>query len=329
MSLFQRPLRPPAIWSDEAVDRYLSAIREEISLDPLFRHRLRGAVVNRFVSEREGASRPAARTGARRMGTLGRSVLYASVALALSVTGTMAAAQGAIPGDALYVLKRQIETLRLEALPAHFHDDLAAHALGERIEELGRLAERGDWARVAEHAAAVAHDSDEFLALNNVEAASTDRHLVVLNGLLDRLPARVRLVIEGVAGDLNSPSVDAGAGRPSVWGRGTSNGQGDGSSHGPGSGASNGPGGGSPTEPGGGPSSGGAADGGGPARGPGDQSRPGADGPTATARPTPRAEPQAGARPSAAPQSERTPQSSKPAKRSPASTQAPSGRTSD
>lgn len=214
MSLFHRPIRPAAIWSDEAVERYLAAIREEISLDPLFRRRLRGTVVNRFVAEREGALAAGGRGGVRRMGIIGRSVLYASVALAVSVTGTMAASQGSIPGEALYPLKRQIEALRIEALPAHFHDELAAHALGERIEELGRLVERGDWARVAAHAAAVAHDSDEFLKLIELDPAAADRHLVVLSGLLDRLPARAQLAIANVVHDVESAAVDAGVAEP-------------------------------------------------------------------------------------------------------------------
>jgi hypothetical protein len=230
MSLFQRPIRPPAIWSDQAVERYVAALGEDISLDPLFRRRLRGSVVNRFVAEREQARRPGARPAGKRMGTLGRSVLYASVVLATSVTGTMAASQGAVPGDALYPLKRQIESLRLEALPAHFQDDLAAHALGERIEELARLAERGDWARVAAHAAVVAHGSDVFLARMDLETASADRYLVVLNGLLDRLPARAQLAIAAVVRDVASATVDAGEGKSATTsGRVPASGEGAGS----------------------------------------------------------------------------------------------------
>ena len=305
MSLFQRGIRPPALWSDEAVERYLAAIRAEISLDPLFRRRLRGRVVNRFVAEREGAFVPRTRAGARRMGALGRSVLYASVVLGVSVTGTMAASQGSVPGDAFYPLKRQIETLRFDALPAQFHDDLAAHALGERIEELGRLAERGDWVRVSMHAAAVAHDSAAFLELTDLDSASADRYLVVLNGLLDLLPARAQSAIEAVVDDVEAAAVTAGTGGPGAPG-GASNGEAGGSSNGQDGrndgGSPGGPGGNAPTPPA-------SAD--------------------PTPRPTPRAEPRATAKPDATPKPQPTPQASKKAKPSPTATEAPSGDSSD
>jgi hypothetical protein len=321
MSLFQRGIRPPATWSDEALERYLAAIRDEVLLDPMFRRRLRGTVVNRFVAEREGDVVATRARGARRMGALGRSVLYASVALAASVSGTMAASQGSVPGDALYPLKRQIESLRLEALPAQFHDDLAAHALGERIEEIGRLAERGDWEGVAAHAAAVDHDSDAFLELTDLDSASADRYLVVLSGLIDRLPVRAQLAIEDAVSHLESAAATAGAGgRPTTAGGGSSNGQGGGSSNGQGGGSSNGQG-----------SSGqGGQNGGGSSSA---SSEPSASEPTPpptvepTPRPTPRSEPRATAQPDPTPKPQPTPQSSKKAKPSPPSS--PSGNSSD
>ena len=194
MSLFQRPIQPPAILSDQAVERYLEAVRAELSVDPLFRRRLRGSIVNRFVAEREGRVPAAPR---RRMGALGRAVLYASFALSVSVSSAMAASQGAAPGDALYPLKIQIERLRFQALPEYLHDDLALHALGERIHELGVLAERGDWARVARQAAAVESEYRHFLDTTRA-AGSSDRYLVVLSALLERLPERAQLAIEDV-----------------------------------------------------------------------------------------------------------------------------------
>ena len=217
MSLFQRQLRPPAILSDQAVERYLEAVRAEISVDPLFRRRLRGTVVNRFVAEREG------RMGAmprRRMGALGRAVLYASFVLSISVTSAMAASQGAVPGDAFYPLKIQIERLRLQALPEHVHDDLAAHALGERIHELGVLAERGDWARVTSQAAAVESEYRHYLETVDADGSS-DRYLVVLNALLERLPDRAQLAIEDVLDGVEA--AESGASD-----RGSANGQGQG-----------------------------------------------------------------------------------------------------
>jgi hypothetical protein len=215
MSLFQRPIQPPAILSDQAVERYLEAVRAELAVDPLFRQRLRGAVVNRFVAAREARAATPGRS--RRMGALGRSVLYASFALSVSVSAAMAASQGAVPGDGLYPLKLQIERLRLEALPAHLHDELAAHSLGERIHELGVLAERGDWARVATQAAAV---EDEYRHFADVAGrdGSSDRHLVVLSALLDRLPDRAQHAIENVLDSFEAAS--DGAADPGAHGRG-------------------------------------------------------------------------------------------------------------
>jgi hypothetical protein len=216
MSLFQRPLQPPAILSDEAVERYLAAVRAEISVDPLFRRRLRGSIVNRFVAEREGRLAPRAR---RRMGGLGRAVLYASFALTVSVSSAMAASQGAAPGDALYPLKLQIEHLRLQALPEHLHDDLAAHSLGERIHELGVLAERGDWDRVATQAAAVEDEYRHYLDASRADGSS-DRYLLVLTALLERLPERAQLAIEDVLDRVEGSSDGAGPGGARGQGRG-------------------------------------------------------------------------------------------------------------
>jgi len=230
VSLFQRQIRPPAILSDQAVERYLAAVRTEISVDPLFRRRLRGTVVNRFVAERESRT---VGTPRRRMGGLGRSVLYASFALSVSVSSAMAASQGAAPGDALYALKIQIEHLRLEALPANLHDDLAAHSLGERIHELGVLAERGDWARVATQAAAVEAEYRHFMATTDDEG-SPDRYLLVLTSLLERLPDRAQLAIADVLDGVGDASaeVDREQGRRQDPGAGQGRGAGSGATSG-------------------------------------------------------------------------------------------------
>ena len=196
MSLFRGTIRPPAILSDEAVDRYLAAIRAEIRPDPLFRRRLRGEVMNRYVAAREGIG---ARPERRSMGTLGRAVLYATFTLAVTSTSVLAASQEALPGDLLYPLKRHVETLRIQVLPAHLHDDLAAMALAERINELAHLAERGEWARVAIQAAAVEHDYAAFLLLADAAPpGANDRYLTVLAGLVERLPAGARAAVEAV-----------------------------------------------------------------------------------------------------------------------------------
>ena len=93
MSLLRDSLRPPPLASDAAVRRYIELIRAELEPDPLFRRRLRGVVVNRFMAAREGLEQPAHRPSA--MGRLGRAVLYSSFALAMSAGGVMAASQQA------------------------------------------------------------------------------------------------------------------------------------------------------------------------------------------------------------------------------------------
>lgn len=187
MSLFRGTIRPPAVLSDEAVERYLKAIREELAPDPLFRRRLRGEVVNRYVAAREGMATAAPRS--RSMGKLGRAVLYASFTLALTTTSVLAASQEAIPGDLLYSLKRQVESLRVQVLPADLHHDLAAYELAERIDELARLTERGDTALIASTAAVVAAEYEAFIAeADAAGVVSDDRYLTVLIAQLDRLP---------------------------------------------------------------------------------------------------------------------------------------------
>jgi hypothetical protein len=196
MSLFRGTIRPPAILSDEAVERYLAAIRAEIRPDPLFRRRLRGEVMNRYVAVREGIGATPAR---RSMGTVGRAVLYATFTLAVTSTSVLAASQEALPGDLLYPLKRHIETLRVQILPAHLHDDLAALSLAERIKELARLAERGEWSLVAIQAEEVEQEYDAFLLLADAAPqGSNDRYLTVLAGLVERLPDGARAAVEAV-----------------------------------------------------------------------------------------------------------------------------------
>lgn len=210
MSLFRSSLRPPAVLSDEAVERYVAAIRGAIDPDPLFRRRLRGHVLNEYVAAREdiGSHRLA-----REMGRVGRAVLYASFALAVTVTGVMAASQQAIPGGPLYPLKRQIEDLRLHVLPAYLHDELAAHALGERIVELDRLAQAGDWDAVARHARTVNAAYAAVLAFGGDVDDVADR-LAVAGALLDRLPAQARETVADVLADLRGVGPAGSTGAP-------------------------------------------------------------------------------------------------------------------
>jgi hypothetical protein len=197
MSLFRDSLRPPPLASDEAVRRYLVAIRAQLEPDPLFKRRLRGVVVNHFVAAREELGRPA-RSGAA-MGRIGRACLYASVALVLSVGGALGASRAAIPGELLYSMKLQVEQLRVAILPAHLHDDLAVARLSERINELGRLTESGDWGHAAGLTGAITDGYDELAALGVTDLAGDGmlgQRLEVLDGLLDRLPLQAEAAIE-------------------------------------------------------------------------------------------------------------------------------------
>jgi len=192
MSLFRSSLRPPAVLSDKAVERYVAALRVSADPDPAFRRRLRGAVLTQYVAAREPT---VAGLAPRTMGRLGRAVLYASFALAVSVTGVMAASEAAVPGDALYPLKRAIEEMRVEVLPAQFHDDLAGYELNERLSELLVLANRGD-EEVALLAKQVAAEYGSVIADAVADEGSLERRNDVLTSLVARLPDEARAAID-------------------------------------------------------------------------------------------------------------------------------------
>lgn len=203
MSLFNRVLRPPSTLSDQAIERFLAAIQKDLEPDPLFRRRLRSAAVNQFVGAREGIGSPG-RTGIgrRQMGRVGRACLYASFTLGVSAASVMAASQEALPGDLLYPLKQHIEELRWSVVPAQLHEELAAYALGERIEEMGRLAETGHLDLSIAMAPAVDREYERLVALDQdhdaASAARIEAHLLVLDGLLDKLPPTARAAVEDV-----------------------------------------------------------------------------------------------------------------------------------
>lgn len=195
MSLFGDSLGPRPFAPEDAVRRYVDAIRADLEPDPLFRRRLRGAVVNQFVAAREGLVAPARRRAG--MGRLGRAALYASFALAMSVSSVMAASQSAVPGDALYAVKRQIEALRYATLPGNLHDELRAIALAERLSELDVLAAREDWAGVSAVAGTIRVDYERWVvsAADAGSATGLDDELSTLEALFDTLPPRARAAI--------------------------------------------------------------------------------------------------------------------------------------
>ena len=201
MSLFRGSLRPPAIISDEAIERYLAAIRSEIEPDPLFRRRLRGHVVNRYVAAREGHAE--GRSLPPEMSRVGRAVLVATFGLSLSVTSVMAASQQAIPGDALYPLKRHVEALRIHVVPAHLQDELAGYHLGQRIEELGRLVETGRWAAVADQARTIER-SYAAAAAAGAHAEGLGARMTIVREWITHMPAsaqaRALSAMQGIPG---------------------------------------------------------------------------------------------------------------------------------
>lgn len=193
------PARRSAV--DEAarlLQRHLRHHTGDLRPDPLFGRRLRGELLNRHVATREGT---APRTVPLRaeMGRLGRACLYASVLIGAGVGGTMAASQGALPGDALYPMKLEIEHLRLQALPAEHHDHLAAAMLSERVWELGMLVEAGDDAAAAAMAAPIQDAIDRMVAhgmLTSTGIGPVTPQLEILEGLIERLPAAAEAAIE-------------------------------------------------------------------------------------------------------------------------------------
>jgi hypothetical protein len=242
MSAVRRPARPGSLTGDDAVRRYVEAIRRGIEPDPMFRRRLRGTVVNRFVAQREGVVLVLPSPLGRRMGKLGRACLYASFALAMSVGGVMAASESAIPGDVLYPLKRSIEDMRMEVAPAHLRDDLAAYALGERVDELSRLVERGALVRAATFAATVEASYEELVATAGDDALASERleaQLAHLDEVLDQAPELAReAIVNAMSGAPGLQPTHAGQGS-SAGGQGSQS-RGDGNGTSKTSGGSNG-----------------------------------------------------------------------------------------
>ena len=154
------------------LERHLRRIQP----DPLFRRRLRGQVLNRYVAIREGLVPAAPPKAVRReMGLLGRGVLYASLLTAVSVTAVGAASQDSLPGDALYAVKLQLEEIRMQIAPPGLRDDLAAIALDARLREVEVLAEEGRWALVDEAAERAAQAEGQLAGIIASDAAASAR----------------------------------------------------------------------------------------------------------------------------------------------------------
>lgn len=180
-------------WSplDQAYAQSLERTLRRLEPDALYRRRLRGEVLNRYVATREGLVRPPQRP--RGMGALGRGVLYASLAVAVATSAAGAAAAESLPGDPLYPVKLQFEEIRLQIAPPAMRADLMAMALDERLHEMEELARAGTWSQVAAVATAVAQAEERLAALQGTpgQAAANElsEHAAVLEALVETAPA--------------------------------------------------------------------------------------------------------------------------------------------
>jgi hypothetical protein len=170
------------------------------------------------------------------MGRLGRACLYASFVLSVSAASVLAASHEALPGEALYGLKLRVEQVRLEVLPEHFHDDVYADILSERLAEMGRLEERGETERALAMVPAIDHAYGRYAALladDHASAVGATNRLLVLNGLIDGLPEEARAAIQGLidragegheGGSAAGNGESGGGGNPDAGGAGAQGG---------------------------------------------------------------------------------------------------------
>jgi hypothetical protein len=190
--------------------RRLRRALSRLEPDPLFRRRLRGEIVNRYVATREGLLREPRQR--RSMGKLGRAVLYASFMLAISVSAAGAAAQESLPGDALYGIKLQLEQIRMQIAPPSVHDDLAALALEERVWELETLAQAGAWQLLPAAVARVTFAERELESVGGeaeaLEEQATEHALEVLEAVLADAPPSAQ---GGLSRALEAAGGDPGA----------------------------------------------------------------------------------------------------------------------
>jgi hypothetical protein len=211
--------QPPGLPDEETVGWLREAVLE-LDPDPLFRRRMRGRLLNGYVEVREGMRRPApAPTG---IGRIGRAVLYASLTMAVGATAVGAASRDALPGDPLYSVKMAIEHIRTDLAPASVQRQLAAASLDTRIEELARLAAKGNWALAAASAQEVAAELRRLETMGgapSAEETEIEHRLSVLTAVLEKAPPAAREGLQrAIAASEEAPgqqpSVGAGAARP-------------------------------------------------------------------------------------------------------------------
>lgn len=176
---------------DDAFAERLERSLRRLEPDALYRRRLRGAVLNHYVATREGLVQPARRP--RAMGALGRGVLYASLAVALTTGATGAAAAGSLPGDPLHSVKLQFEEVRIQIAPPAARADLMAMALDERLHELEELAHAGRWSHIDGAAEGVAKAEKRLAGARGAPGRTAveeiAEHAAVLEVLVEGAPA--------------------------------------------------------------------------------------------------------------------------------------------
>lgn len=250
MSLIDAPIalldrvlshRAKAVQADDPIVRMVARTSGRLRPEGDYRRRLRGQVVNQYVAMREGfVSVPA---GRREMGRLGRSVLYATFALATSVSAVAAASTSSLPGDPLYGVKREVEELRIEIAPPSVRPALVAMALNERLSEVEQLAADQRWALIPAASADADAAERRLVAMTGTlpadEVASLIHHQEVLIALLATAPAAAR---NGLLNALAASSASHGQGTGATGansadhGSGQGNGQGGGAGQGQGNG---------------------------------------------------------------------------------------------
>lgn len=193
MALVDRILRrPPIVPSDEPVARMLERLAHDLEPDPLYRRRLRGEALNRFVAAREGITMERPRSRAGRMTSIGRAVLVVSVVMATGAASVSAASQSAMPGDALYGVKLRIEELRIEVAPVDLKDELVVASLDARLVEIQVMADRGDWvmaAMIAERAVEIAGSLETVTPQTSpATEIALGHHVAALQALMSDAP---------------------------------------------------------------------------------------------------------------------------------------------
>ena len=196
MALLDRVLahRAQAVQADDPIARMVARTSGRLRPEGDYRRRLRGQVVNQYVAMREGIVNVPA--GRREMGRLGRSVLYATFALAASVSAVGAASTSSLPGDPLYGVKREVEELRIQIAPPSVRAGLVAMALNERLSEVERLAAAQRWTLIPAASADADAAERRLVAMTGTlpaeEVASLTLHQEVLTALLATAPAAAR-----------------------------------------------------------------------------------------------------------------------------------------